>query len=59
MLDDLEEQEEEVVLSHAEGSDKEFLFTYEAKETGVEDLFLRYTIALVDVLPPAKGGASA
>lgn len=59
MLDDLERQSTEVILTHVVGTETSFFFTYEAKETGVEDLYLNYTIALVDCLPAMKGGAAA
>ena len=59
MLDDLKTQEKEVVLSHVEEIAEGFSFTYEAKETGVEDLYLNYNIAFVDVWPDAKGGMAA
>ena len=59
MLDDLETQGAEVILTHVVGTETSFSFTYEAKETGVEDLYLNYTIALVDCLPAMKGGSAA
>ena len=59
MLDDLGTQSVEVILTHVVGTDTSFSFTYEAKETGVDDLFINYTIALVDCLPAMKGGAAA
>ena len=59
MLDDLGTQSVEVILTHVVGTETSFSFTYEAKETGVDDLFINYTIALVDCLPAMKGGAAA
>lgn len=59
MLDDLKKQGAEVILSHVIGTDKGFSFTYEAKETGVENLYLNYSIVIVDVLPQMEEGAAA
>ena len=59
MLDDLEKRSVEVTLTHVVGAETGFSFTYEAKETGVEDLFLSYTIERVDCLSATKGGAAA
>ena len=59
MLDDLGKQSVEVILTHVVGTETSFSFTYEAKETGVDDLFLSYTIELVDCLSATKGGAAA
>lgn len=59
MMEDLKKQGTEVVLSHVMSTDKGFSFTYEAKETGVEDLYLNYSIVIVDVLPAMEGGVAA
>lgn len=59
MLDDLGKQSVEVILTHVAGTETSFSFTYEAKETGVDDLFISYTIELVDCLSATKGGAAA
>lgn len=59
MMEDLKKQGTEVVLSHVISTGEGFSFTYEAKETGVEDLYLNYSIVIVDVLPAMEGGAAA
>lgn len=59
MLDDLEKRETEVVLTHVVGRETEYFFCFEASEPETEDLYLNYTIALMDVLPPAKGCVAA
>lgn len=59
MLDDLKRKGTEVVLSHVVGRGTEYSFCFEASEPATEDLYLNYTIALVDVLPPAKGCVAA
>lgn len=59
MLDDLEKRETEVVLTHVVGRETEYFFCFEASEQETEEVYLNYTIALVDVLPPVEGGAVA
>ena len=59
MLDDMKRKGTEVVLSHVVGRETEYSFCFEASEPATEDLYLNYTIALMDVLPPAKGCVAA
>ena len=53
MLADLETYEVEVVLSHVERTQDGYRFSYEAKNTGVEGLYLGYLSAETSVLPGA------
>lgn len=46
MLEAVESQTKPVVLSHVQESEDEIVFQYEARDTGIEDLYLSYTIAL-------------
>lgn len=59
MLNDLEARNTRVVLSHVMKVDNGFSFTHEAEATGVEDLYLHYSIVRVDTLPLQKGGTAA
>lgn len=49
MQEDLDTYEVPVVLSHAERLIDGYQFSYEAKDTGVENLYLNYTISGVPV----------
>lgn len=49
MQEDLDTYEVPVVLSHAERMINGYRFSYEAKDTGVESLYLSYTISGVSV----------
>ena len=51
MLADMETHEVDVVLSHVERTQDGFRFSYEAKNTGVEGLYLGYLIAETPILP--------
>lgn len=53
MLEDLGSYEKDVVLSHAEQTVGGLRFSYEARNTGVEGLYLGYTISETPVLPAA------
>ena len=59
MLDDLKAQEVEMILTHRVETFDGFSFIYEAKETGMEDLYLSYRIALTDILPCLEKGVAA
>ena len=58
MLTDLETYEIEVVLFHVERTQDGYRFSYEAKNTGVEGLYLGYLIAETSVLPDAAPHAA-
>lgn len=59
MLDDLKKRKTEVILTHVVERETEYFFCFEARETGMEDLYLSYTIALMDVLHTVEGGVAA